>query len=57
MGLYTLLFFGMMPIGALLVGVAADAMGEAMAIRAGAAVLGVFALVVLVRFPSVRRLG
>ncbi len=56
MGLYTLTFFGLMPVGSLLVGLAADHLGEPTAIQLGALVLASFTLAVNLRFPGVRRL-
>jgi MFS family permease len=57
MGLYTMLFFGLMPVGSLLAGVAADAVGEAWTLRLAAVTLGTFAILLALRFPSIRRLA
>jgi MFS family permease len=54
MGLYTLVFFGTMPLGALLVGAMADRVGEPAVVLANAAVLVVVAAVVWLRAPFVR---
>jgi MFS family permease len=55
MGVYSLFFFGLMPVGALLIGLEARYLGEPAAVAAGAAVgLSVAALVWLVA-PDVRR--
>jgi MFS family permease len=51
MGIYTLTFFGLMPIGALLAGVAAENLGEPLTVIMGALVLLFAALLVLWRVP------
>jgi hypothetical protein len=52
-----MLFFGLMPLGSLLAGVSADLVGEAWTIRLAALVLSSFALLLLLRFPAIRRLA
>jgi Major Facilitator Superfamily. len=56
MAVYSMVFFGMMPVGALWVGVVAERLGEAAAVISGAlAVLGV-AGVIFVAVPRIRGL-
>jgi cyanate permease len=54
MGLYTLVFFGTMPLGALLVGAMAERIGEPAAVLANAVVLALVATVLWFRAPFVR---
>jgi MFS family permease len=56
MGIYTLVFFGTMPIGSILAGKSADYLGLPQTIIAGALVCGFAALFVFLRIPSIRRL-
>ncbi|MBM3294707.1 MAG: MFS transporter [Candidatus Aminicenantes bacterium] len=56
MSIYSLTFFGLMPIGALLIGWSASRAGEPAAVIINAALTLVYALVVLVFFPRLRRL-
>jgi len=56
MGIYTLVFNGFMPIGALLAGATAGLMGAPAAIAANAGVVLIFAAILWLRFPLVRRL-
>jgi MFS family permease len=56
MGVYTLIFFGAMPIGSLLAGTLASRLGEAMAVMISAAGLLLFVLMVLMFFPTIRKL-
>jgi predicted MFS family arabinose efflux permease len=56
MGIYTLTFFGLMPIGALLAGTLAERLGEPQTIVVGGAVLLGFALVERLLFPRMRAL-
>jgi hypothetical protein len=56
MAVYSMVFFGMMPVGALWVGVVAERLGEAAAVISGAlAVLGV-AGAIFVAVPQIRAL-
>jgi MFS family permease len=55
MGLYTLVFFGAMPLGSLLVGALAARVGEPAVVLANAAVLAGVAAVMWLRAPFVRR--
>ncbi len=54
MSVYTLSFFGMMPVGALLTGALAEAIGESRAIGAGAAVTLAFAVWLWLFVPKLR---
>jgi MFS family permease len=54
MGVYTLFFFGAMPIGALISGWAADIIGEPLTVIICAIILLVFALLALWRQPALR---
>ena len=56
MGVYTLIFFGAMPIGSLLAGTLASHLGEPMAVVISAAGLLLFVLFVLLFFPTIRKL-
>jgi MFS family permease len=55
MGVYTLVFFGSMPIGALLAGTAAGKIGEPLTVMIGAALLLVTALAAWIFLPDIRR--
>jgi len=57
MGLYSLVFFGTMPIGSILAGQSATYLGLPQTFIAGALVCLAAALLVLLRFPSIRKLG
>jgi fucose permease len=54
MGIYTLIFFGAMPIGSLISGWVAARIGEPLTVIISAAILLVFALYVLWRVPAMR---
>lgn len=56
MGIYTLVFFGTMPIGSILAGQSADTLGLPQTIIAGALVCASVALLVFLRIPSIRKL-
>lgn len=56
MGIYTLVFFGTMPIGSILAGQSATLMGLPPTIIAGALVCGIAALFVFLRIPTIRKL-
>jgi len=55
MGVYTLVFFGSMPIGALLAGTLAGKIGEPLTVMAGAVLLMVLAIAAWIFLPDVRR--
>jgi len=57
MSIYTLSFFGLMPVGALLAGSVADWIGEPLTVALGALILLVFSLVVWAKVPEVRKAG
>jgi apolipoprotein N-acyltransferase len=56
MGIYGLTFFGLMPLGALWIGMAAEHLGEPAAVVVGAAFSLAVAVLVFVRVPGLRRL-
>jgi MFS family permease len=56
MGVYTLIFFGAMPVGSLLAGTLASHLGEPVTIILSAVLLLLFTLLVLLFFPALRRL-
>jgi MFS family permease len=56
MGLYTLVFFGLMPLGALLAGTAAEHLGEHMAVALGAAATLACTAAIALRVPRLRKL-
>jgi len=56
MGVYTLVFFGAMPIGSLLAGLLASRLGEPPTVMLSAAGLLVFVLLVWLLFPTLRKL-
>jgi len=56
MSIYTLTFFGGMPIGSLLAGAAAEQFGEALTVLVGALISLAFAVFVFWKMPLVRRL-
>jgi predicted MFS family arabinose efflux permease len=55
MGIYTLTFFGIMPLGSLLAGAAAERIGAPAAVMVGAAIVLIFAGLVWWRVPGLRR--
>jgi len=55
MGVYTLVFFGSMPIGALLAGTAAGKIGEPTTVMAGAVLLMVMAIAAWIFLPEIRK--
>ncbi len=57
MSIFVLAFFGLMPIGSLLAGVAAARFGEPLAVAVGAAALLLYAVLVWVRIPELRKAG
>jgi MFS family permease len=56
MGVYTLIFFGAMPLGSLLAGILASRIGEPTTFILCAILLMIFTLLVLLFYPSLRRL-
>jgi MFS family permease len=56
MGVYSLTFFGLMPIGALWVGIAAQHLGEPIAVMMGAVAYLAVVATLFVRVPGLRRL-
>lgn len=56
MGLYMLSYFGLMPIGALIAGAAADWGGETTTVRMSGILLLIFAVLLWLRAPRLRRL-
>jgi predicted MFS family arabinose efflux permease len=56
MGVYTFFFFGAMPVGSLLAGWSAEAIGEPLTVAISAAILLVFALWVFWRQPAMRQM-
>jgi MFS family permease len=57
MSIYTLAFFGLMPIGSLLAGAVATGIGEPLTVAIGALILLVFSGWVWVKVPELRRAG
>ena len=57
MSLFTLTFFGGMPLGALLAGAAAERIGEPATVFANAAIVLAASLVIWLRLPFIRKLG
>jgi MFS family permease len=57
MSIFMLAFFGLMPVGSLLAGVAAARFGEPATVAAGAAILLVFSGLVWARVPELRGAG
>jgi MFS family permease len=55
MGVYSLSFFGMFPLGALLAGAAAERIGEPVTVALAAAIFGAFALAVRILLPRLSR--
>jgi MFS family permease len=56
MGLYTLTFFGMAPLGSMLVGFTASRLSEPVTLMITAGIMFGYALIVLTAFPKIRRL-
>ena len=56
MSVYSLSFFGVMPVGSLIVGSMAHSFGEPRTVLLNAGLLVIFALVLWLRFPAVREL-
>jgi MFS family permease len=56
MGLYTLVFFGAMPVGTLLLGSLADRFNEPLVLWISALALAIFFTFIWLRFPEVRKL-
>jgi MFS family permease len=56
MGVYTLIFFGAMPVGSLLAGTLASRLGEPTTVILSAVALLVFVLLVWLFFPAIRKL-
>ncbi|MCJ7513622.1 MAG: MFS transporter [Anaerolineales bacterium] len=56
MGVYTLVFFGVIPVGSLLIGIAATYLGEPIAVALSAALVLVFAAFLWLRWPALRRM-
>ena len=56
MGIYSLTFFGTMPIGAILVGLSAQLLGEPAAIVINAAIMMAFSILIWIMAPKLRRL-
>lgn len=57
MGIYTMVFFGAMPLGSLLVGFMAERVGEQITVLINSVILLVFAVYVVWREPEVRQTG
>jgi MFS family permease len=57
MGVYTLVFFGSMPIGSLLAGTVAERIGEPLTVMLGAAFLLIMAIAAWIFLPDIRRQG
>ncbi len=55
MGVYTLIFFGSMPLGSLFAGSVAEKLGEPITVMLGAGILFIWALVFWLLFPEIRR--
>jgi len=55
MGVYTLVFFGSMPIGALLAGSVAGKIGEPLTVMSGAALLMFMAIAAWIYLPDIRK--
>ncbi len=56
MGLYTLVFFGAMPLGTLILGWLAEQMSAPFAVWVACGVLSAYFLIIWFRFPEVRKL-
>ena len=57
MSIFTLAFFGLMPLGAMLAGIVAQRFGEPVAVLAGATITLAYAGFVWLRVPELRRAG
>jgi MFS family permease len=57
MGIYSLVFFGLLPLGALWVGAVAERFGEPAAVLIGSSITLGYALLVWIFVPKMRRLG
>jgi MFS family permease len=57
MSIYTLVFFGAMPIGSLIVGNVAAAIGEQRAVLIDAVIMAIFAVVIFLKVPQLRKLA
>ena len=57
MGVYTLVFFGSMPLGSLLAGTVAEQIGEPYTVMIGAALLIILAIAAWMFLPEIRRQG
>jgi MFS family permease len=55
MGVYTLVFFGSMPLGALLAGSVASKIGEPLTVMSGAVLLMIMAIAAFIFLPDIRR--
>ena len=55
MGVYTLVFFGSMPLGSLLAGVVAEKIGEPLTVMLAGGMLMIMAIVAWLFFPDIRR--
>jgi MFS family permease len=56
MGVYTLIFFGAMPVGSLLAGSLASRLGEPLTVTLSAVAMLIFSLLIFLFFPAMRRL-
>jgi len=56
MGVYTLIFFGSLPLGALLIGAMAERLGAPAAVLINACIVLLTSTVILLRLPYIRRL-
>ncbi len=54
MGVYTLIFFGAMPLGSLISGTVAEAIGEPLTVKLGAVALMILAIVAWIFLPDIR---
>ncbi|HMD90365.1 MAG TPA: MFS transporter [Anaerolineaceae bacterium] len=57
MGIYTLIFFGGMPLGSLLIGFMASSIGETQAVIVSAVILAAFAFFIWFRKPELRKMA
>jgi MFS family permease len=55
MSIYSLTFFGFMPLGSLWIGLASDKLGEPLAVMINAALLLVASIVIFLYMPALRR--
>ncbi len=56
MGIYTLTFFGAMPLGSLMIGEIADRFNEPLALTLSAVILFIAAILVWIKAPRIRKL-